>query len=89
LPPSESGTISSTFTRGVLSGDKARLSNGELGLFTVLILPDLLVLFVGDITVPPAFVARGDGLLTEAEFNEGVLASGETGIQDIDRLLGE
>lgn len=42
-------------------------------------------MFVGDITVPPFFVAKGDGLRKEAAPIEGVRAKGETGIHDIER----
>lgn len=44
---------------------------------------------MGDITVPPFLVANGDGLLILFEPTEGVLASGETGMHDIERRLGE
>jgi len=92
---------SSTLTRGDnLSGERARRSKGELGLLTVLFFCDLPLLLlpafaapelldVGDITVPPDFVARGDGLRTAAELSDGVLARGETGIQDMERRRGE
>jgi len=99
---SASTDTSSTLTRGdILSGDRARRSSGELGLFTVLFLlvlqaPPLapvvvvaLLLDVGDMTVPPDFVANGDGLRTAAEFSEGVLARGETGMQEMERRRGE
>jgi len=92
---------SSTLTRGDnLSGDRARRSKGELGLLTVLFLLDLpllllaavaalVLLDVGDITVPPDFVAKGDGLRTAAELSEGVLARGDTGIHEMERRRGE
>jgi len=97
---SASTDTSSTLTRGdILSGDRARRSSGELGLFTVLFLlvlqpPPLapvvvLLLDVGDMTVPPDFVANGDGLRTAAELSDGVLARGETGMQEMERRRGE
>lgn len=77
---------------GVLrSGDKARLKSGELGLFTLTLLDFdvLLFVFVGDMTVPPDLVVRGDGLRAEAFSTDGVRASGDTGIHEMERRRGE
>ena len=46
---------------------------------------DLGKLFVGDINVPPLFLVNGEGLLTLDAPIDGVRASGDTGMHDIDR----
>lgn len=68
-----------------LSGDNARLNNGEPG--AVIDERGLEKLFVGDMTVPPLFLANGDKLRILEAPMEGVLASGDTGIQEIERRL--
>lgn len=67
------------------SGDNARRNKGDPGV----VMDDLGLgfgkLFVGDIRVPPLFLASGDGLRILDDPTDGVLARGDTGIQEIDR----